>query len=503
MPADELVAALYRLRDPKAYGISGRKTDIHDRIILLVGHLLRHHRHPPTPFIYECMVDAMAAPKGSAPGVAALLKEMAKQDILPDASTCQKALAALAIHPDYVLRQTVLNIMRERWFTIDQTSQQYVALGLLRDGQYELAYDKLSAMRQDNVPTDVWVLDIFIMLFGRLGFLDEMLQIFIDRKQAEGGDVAYLGLAYYVLDVCSSAYHYQGTSLAWTLTVRNDALKPSDGMLENVLATAAREGDFDLASQVLSMLSDRGRVHERHYDALVEAFAAGSNLDGAIRMARIMARNSGYIGRSHTRPIYSLLLREQHLLAGASSIIRIVAEEGHVPLAAVGAVIEASAQVQGSKAALDLYQDVEVLTGRSDHHTGTIEAMILYCKEKDLMSRLVTDYRQKVDVGRPPAPRQSWAAHELVIIFLDMDEFQLAMHTAKGYIQEHAGRKELIPWLTPLTQRAIDIKDARIWELMNMLQGAGHLDAVETLSRAARQRRTMTAMELPASIADQ
>jgi hypothetical protein len=495
MTVDDIVSALYQLRDPKAYGISGRKTAIHDRIVQLVRSLIRRREYPASQFIYECMVDAMASPQGSVAGIVALLKDMEKEKLVPNAYICQRALAALAVHPDYILRQRVLAIMRERWFTVDQTSQQHVALGLLRDGQYELAYEKLAALAEDHGSVDLWVYDIFIMVFGRAKFLDEMLQLFIDRKQAEQNDAAYLSLAYYVLDVCSTAFHYAGTSLIWTLTVRNGVLKPSDGMLENVLATASREGDYDVASQVISMMSDRGRVHEQHYDALVEAFATGNNLEGALRMVRIMARSTSHISRSHVRPVYSLLLKEPQLANEASDILRDLTKDDPVPWAVVGAVIEASAERQGSQAALDLYQDVELLTGRSDHHVNTIQTMIIHCAEDSLRARLIADYKERMAAGvdTSSTTRQPSAAHALITSFLDMDELRLAMHTAKDYARAHASQKELIPWLAPLAQKAVAAQDVGIWDLMDILRDAGHQNAADILIRAAQRGRQMSA----------
>lgn len=498
VPEDKLVTALYKLQDPTTHGIDWRKANIHGRIIHLVGKLLRTHDPPLSSFHYECIMEAMAAPSGSALGIAALLKDMEKEGIQPTATICLKALAALSIHPDYRLREEVLDIMRERWFTVDKASQQYVLLGLLRDGQHELAYEKLSEMRDDGVVADLWVYDIFITVFGRLRFLDEMLQIFIDRKQAEAGDPSYLNVAYHVLDVCSSAYHYQGTAFAWTVTVRNGLLNPSDAMLENVLATASREGDTDLASQALSQLSERGRVHEQHYEAMVEAFATSSNLEGAIRMVRVMARSSRTVGRDHARPIYSLLLREQHLVHEASKILRSVAKDGHVPWAVVEAVVEASAQLQSSTAILDLYEDIELLTGRADHDINTIVAMLMDCEEEELKSRLITDYKNVVqDVDTSVVARQAMTAHVLTRIFLDVDEFELAINLAQVYVQQHASKKELIPWLIPLTEAAIEVEDKRIWQLMDKLREAGHQEAVDEIATIAQERHVAMVSETP------
>lgn len=441
-------------------------------------------------------MDAMVDPQGSAPGVGALFKDMKKEGILPNSVICERALAALAVHPDYVLRQQVLDSMHEHWLTVGQTSQQYILLGLLRDGQHELAYEKLIKLKgEEDAVIDLWIYDIFVLLFGRLGYLDEMLQLFVDRKRERGPDAIFYNLAYYVLDVCSNACHYAGTTLAWTVAVRNGLMKPSDGILENVLVTASREGDSDMASEVHSMMSSRGRVYEHHYDALVEAFAKDDNLDGAIRMVRIMARSCDHVGRSHTRPIYSLLLRKQHLLDDATRAVRSEAEESPLPYALFGAVIEATALIRGSEAAVDLYRDVEKLTGRSDHHYRTIQDMLIYCDDKELRSSLLAEYKKKVNLGLPSSLRQPWALNKLMSVFLETEELQLAVDTAKNYVQQHASKGAPIPWLKPLTQQAINNRNTEIWTIIDLLRKAEHKEAVQTILRVARSMRMATRIE--------
>jgi hypothetical protein len=504
-PATQIVAALQKLRDPTAHRINGRPKDTHQRIIQLVTVLLRKHGYPFDDFIYSCMMDAMVDPQGSAAGVAALLKDMERADLLPSPEVCERALAALAVHPDYVLRQQVLKIMQDCWFEPNQKTEQYVLLGLLRDGQHELAYEKLTQMQRDHASIDVWVYDIFVLVFGRLGYLDEMLQVLIDRKRANELDMSFYNLAYYVLDICSNACHYHGTDYAWNAVVRSGLMKPSDGILENVLVTASRNGDFDLATEVFSMIENRGRVHGHHYDAMVEVLSKCNDLGGAIQMLRIMERSIPYLNHGHGRPIYLLLCQEPQLLDKAPEILRSLATEEPVPHVALAAVIEAMAECRGSEAAVDLYRDLQSLTSKRYHTRKTIQDMLIHCSDEVLKQELGNDYasisgeiqeepqHEDETLGEarqiPSKPRDRQASNKLVSAFIDIGRTELALQAAMEYLNQHGSTKEPMPWLRLLAESALKDREVGLWKFVDRLTETDNHDAAELVMTIARAQR--------------
>ena len=107
-----------------------------------------------------------------------------------------------AVHPDYVLRSTVLRDMANRWYALDTEQLVTVALGLLRDGQYEAALEKLEEISQSPPHAHPWLHHIFLYIFGELGFHDESLKIVQHLVKNYGPDQG-LSLWHFLLDVWS------------------------------------------------------------------------------------------------------------------------------------------------------------------------------------------------------------------------------------------------------------------------------------------------------------
>ncbi len=282
---DELVDHLHTLRDreqPWRYTTSS--VDRHKRIVHIVRHLVVRRRQRLTAFFYECIVDTMGDPESSGLALVHLIKDMAQQGIEPTQAFYSGALESLMVHPNYVAMLEILEHTRARGWP---ESRQTVAVALLRDEQYELAYDTLMELHAGNARVDPWIYDIVVFVFGKMGFVDEMTELLTARlslASTQGLDA----LQFFALDVCSAAFHYPGTVAGWNTLVRSGKVNPPDGVVENVLNTAARQADTALASEALDMLAQRTRVHDYHYDSLIDAFILGDDLPAAARLHCIM-----------------------------------------------------------------------------------------------------------------------------------------------------------------------------------------------------------------------
>ncbi|KAG6057648.1 hypothetical protein E4U17_001107 [Claviceps sp. LM77 group G4] len=493
----DILAALRLMRQAEGWNY-GHQIDRHDRILLLVRHLLLERRHPPTFLIYECLMDAMIDPQGSVKGIRMLLDELAARDMKPSLPICHSALAALSIHPDYVLRQQVLDAMQDQWFTIGQDAKQSLVLGLLRDEQYELAYLRLSEMVDQNEAIDSWVYDIFIVVFGQLGYFDELLLLLYRRKSFVDEDKDVASLLYYTLDVCSRAFHYRGTVFAWNTIVRTSLLQPSDGVVENVLATAARHGDTALATEALDKISRRTRLLAHHFEAVAEAFAANNDMDGAFHALCVMHKNGIPIVQANTRGLYEALRRSPELIHIAEESIRSLVSSGQqVPVVAVGVVVELIAETQGTEAALDLYNDVPELCGEPASST-TIQTLIVSSRHMETTRALVKDYAALVAVGGDEGPVRSLHVYNsLIIACVEADDLDLAFRFAfeainamgRGGNQEASEKRDL-SWAKMLLQKAGEVEDARIWTVVDRLrEQEGMEDEVVKILRQARLRR--------------
>ncbi|KHN97916.1 pentatricopeptide repeat protein [Metarhizium album ARSEF 1941] len=483
---EEIVAALVTVRDARGWSFHGQEIDRHERIIQLVGHLLSARHQAPTPFLYECLMDAMADPQGSVWGIRKLLDDMASHNVKPTAAVCQSALAALANHPDYALRQETLDTMQEFWFPVDTSARQSVALGLLRDEQYELAFARLTDMMEQGARIDVWVLDIFVMVFGKLGFLDEMMSLLYRRKKMQSEDMAMASILYYALDVCSSAFHYTGTLFAWNVVVRGSLLQPADGIVENVLATAARHGDASLATEALDTISQRTRVLAHHYEAVAEAFAASGDVAGALRILCIMKKNGIRIARGNTRAVYEALRRQPKLTRDAETALRAMARDEQLPVAVVGVVVEAVADAQGSEAAMDLYRHVPALCGEAAN-AAMMQTLIINSPDEETTRSLARDYTAHVAEDDDPA-RDAHVYGALVAKVAEAGELGLAFRFADKALAGIGGLEtRQLAWVKVLLTKAAEVEDGRIWGVVDALKKDEHTAAlVERLLRRMR-----------------
>ncbi|PFH61210.1 hypothetical protein XA68_17965 [Ophiocordyceps unilateralis] len=490
---EELSNALMAMRPPQEWSLPGQDFDRHSRIVQIVNHMVGTRDQTPTIFIYECMMDAMADPQGSADGVHELFDDMETQGIKPSQILCQSALAALAIHPDYKLRQDVLALMRDLWFPVDTAAQQNVVIGLLRDEQYELAYARLTRLIDQDARIDSWVLDLFIMAFGKLGFLDEMLVLLQHRKAFQGASEEVMTtLLYYVLDVCSEAFHLAGTVYAWEAIVRSSRVQPPDGIVENVLATAARHGKPLLAAEVLDLLSQRAwGLLPHHYEAVVEAFAGGGDIVGALRILCIMRKQGKQgiiIKRDHTRSIKQAMMRNPDLLPKAEKAARALASDESEPLspALVGVIIETQAELLGSEAAMSLYKDITKLCA-SPADALTMQTLMTHSKTHDTCRTVARHYAAAVPSGKDP-PRNPRVYGRLIPACAAAGEMDLAFRFAAQALPSCRSRPQLT-WVKPLMDCAVAREDGRIWNLVDELMGRDDGDVRAAVRLAMEQTR--------------
>lgn len=177
--------------------------------------------------------------------------------------------------------------MKERWIEVSTLGHQYIAIGLLRDEQYELALEKLEDMVRHNEPIEPWVFDIFIYVFGKLEYVDEALRI-ARHRQDKGYEVP-VNVWCFLLDLSSKNQNHDATTYIWARTVPQGILNPSDGICLNILNMAASYGNADLATQVLQFLAERGtKLGAAHYEAVADAYCVQGNIDRAIEALCIM-----------------------------------------------------------------------------------------------------------------------------------------------------------------------------------------------------------------------
>lgn len=317
------------------------------------------------PLVEDPLLRAQIRHEGSCEVVTHVLSEAQEAGYNPTSTTLHLALRALATHPDYILRDRLLEIMKSRYIELTTDGHASVILGLLRDGQYEMAIDKLEQVTREGVEVPTWVHDIFLFVFAELGFHDEVIRIInhhrISRKGTEL-DWPSANTCYFLLDKCSKGYHYDSTKFIWNLAVPK-MFNPPDGVLENVLCTAAKGLDSMLGSQAIRMLATRGnKLSLHHYEPLIACYAGAEDEEKAFSVLCIMHRAGIKPESGSTRPLYHLLQKKEpyELLETVRLLFRLKSQ-GDVPIAAFNVVLEAMLAKSGLGQAMDFYSRVRLI----------------------------------------------------------------------------------------------------------------------------------------------
>lgn len=179
----------------------------YSKISQLVAYLIRVRGEQPALKHYDALIRANAdAELGSAKVVRHLLQEMKISGIGADSGLYHGILQVLAIHPDYLLRDQILQEMKIKWFGLSPEGWHNYVIGLIRDRQYEVAMDNLDQMQIDNIAVQPWLYDIFMFQLCDAGELDEVLRLLKYRFEHDR-EAIETSIWYYVLDAFVKAYH--------------------------------------------------------------------------------------------------------------------------------------------------------------------------------------------------------------------------------------------------------------------------------------------------------
>ncbi|KAL8766818.1 MAG: hypothetical protein Q9209_006476, partial [Squamulea sp. 1 TL-2023] len=424
--------------------------------------LIRSRGVKPDRRHYQALLLANANAQHGSPVQAALIVDEMEQDgIRLDSGAYHALLHILAVHPDYILRRQVLEELRQRWFTLSNEGWHDVIFGLLKDKQLELAVETLQSVQQEGIRIQPWLYDMLIFNLCDVGEFDEALAIL--RLRVDNGEQLISGTVWhYLLDTASRAYHHQATHYAWRKRVGTSYLNPSSGVCLNVLDTAARHGDFRLATDVIRVLGNRNqalRLH--HYESLIETYLP-SELRTAFTLLALMNSSGTPPAISSTRPIFLYLRQSPHLPDKALSVLRQVAKQQRaMPAEAVNVVIEAYIYHGKLDQALDTYKTLHTFCP-SGPVTDTFNTLFRGCRsQKDTAMFLASEM-----VALKIAPNLL-TYDRLILVCLQSRSGKEDYEDAWRYYEEMRGAGW---WPRPGTAMALarhccSMGDERIWRL--------------------------------------
>lgn len=241
---------------------------------------------------------------------------------------------------------------------------------------------------------DSWLQDTIVYILCDIEEFDEVLAI-MRRRLSEGALTISPTLWFYILDTASRALHHSATLYAWRKRVETFYLNPPSGVCINVLSTAARHGDFRLASDVCRILQNRGETLQlHHYESLLESYTVASELEIALTIVSIMTSAGVHLSASSLRPLYALLRQNPSLLPSVVPILRHIHEMGRpIPVTVVNVTIQAFVSQRDLDSAVETYKTLHLLCPTGPV-TATFNELFRGCRQavrKDLAMFLTSE----------------------------------------------------------------------------------------------------------------
>jgi hypothetical protein len=354
--AEESTSSLYsRMKAAAAKGDYYKTREV-------VEFLVRERRERPSVEHYNALIlSNVSSNPGTAWRVHELLAEMRQAGLQSDAGTCHAILKVLAVHPDHLLRADILEYMRSQWMSVSDMGEHDVAAGLLREGLFEQALERLDSMGRQHMRVQGWLLDMFVYMLCEAGEVGEAFHIMQGRHLSGELNMSRL-LWHYFLDQASAADHLDATQLAWKTQVNLGYLNPSSGTCLNVMTTASRAGDAYLATAVFTHLSKRGELFKPlHYQLLIDAYLAASppDLHRALSILTLMPTEKLQPTTWQTRSIFQHLKDSPDLIHESLTHLRTLHEDNRtVPIAALNVLIEAWTHQRNLPEAMKIYKQI-------------------------------------------------------------------------------------------------------------------------------------------------
>lgn len=490
----------------KAAAAKGDYTQVRE----LVVHLVRERREKPSVEHYDALIlSNISASPGAAWRVHALLAEMQKAGIQIDSTTCHTVLKVLAVHPDHLLRTDVLELMRAKWINLSEDGEHDVAAGLLREGLFEQALERLDGMGRRDMIAQGWLLDMFVYMLCEAGEVGEAYNIMYGRHINGELNISRT-LWHYFLDKASANDHLDATLLAWKTQVNLGYINPSSGTCLNILTTASRAGDAYLATAVFTHLTKRGEpLTHIHYQLLIDAYLSTSppDVNRAFSILTLMPVEKLQPTAWQTRSLFKHLRHSPDLLHESLAHLRTLHEEGRIiPIAALNVLIECWIQKRNLPEALKIYKQIHTFapptpTGSQQIALANVETFNLLlrgCRTTDPPDEAQASFLVAELLALRIKPN-ALTYDRLILVFIAAAEhhFHLATEATSAGDEESAAKSKartttLLDWgsrhfmemqplgwmprfgtVEKLATQLAGVRDTRCWDILQMAGDVG------------------------------
>ncbi|CAN9395868.1 unnamed protein product [Alternaria alternata] len=374
-----------------------------DEVMNICRVLIKDRGEQPNKEMYAALLHSFVDPKtGTAGKLRKVLEEMGfwndtdgalvgQPKIELDARGCECVLEVLAVHPDYLLRDEILEYMKSRWFNLSDRARNFVVAGMLRDRHFEHALMTLEEMVRNKARVESWLFDKAMWMLLEFGEVEEAFHVLGLKEAAKGKSsgtgAVELSSALWgaLLDAAShKLLKLDETVLVWTAQVQPGYLKPGTGACLSVLNLASRHGDVPLATDVFRILTERGTtLSTHHYELLISAYLNANDLQAALSVILIMVDINLKVGPGTCDPLYWYLSagtpdEDSRPMQAFRHLQDFEAAGRKIPTAAVNACIQASIARTRLDEAIEIYKALHTVS-HAGPNTGTFNILFRGC----------------------------------------------------------------------------------------------------------------------------
>lgn len=182
--------------------------------------------------------------------------------------------------------------------------------GLLREHQFEMAFEQLTLMERKDIPIENWLHSMMIYQLCDFQEFDEVYRLMLARNE-QGHDMT-LALWTHVLNTASHAQHMVTIRYVWRRMVELGYLHPSEETRNNVLALAARLGDIEQAESVFRFLADQEIAPRlQDFEHRMEAHVNAGDLSTAFHVLCTMQDVGITPGENSLKPILTYMIESK------------------------------------------------------------------------------------------------------------------------------------------------------------------------------------------------
>ncbi|KAH7128646.1 hypothetical protein B0J11DRAFT_275748 [Dendryphion nanum] len=348
----------------------------YNQVIRKTKILIKDRGERPNIRMYAAILKSFTScEEGTAGKIRKVLDEMKEMGVELDIGACHDVLEALAVHPDYLLREEILQYMKDRWFSLTDRGHNMVVAGMLRDRLFEQAIGKIEEMLKQRIVVANWLWDKAVWLLLDYQEIEEAWHLLQLRKGTPNPKEPSKALWGHFLDIAGKYFHLESVNSIWTNQVIPDYVKPTTTTCLNVLNLAGRTGDVKLATDVFRVLSLRNTVFTSyHYEMLLETYLNAEDLSAALYVISIMAEAGIDVDEATIHPLYIYLRETPSTPIRAFEILQTFESSGRkVPTAAINVCIQASVHLEDLTQAIEFYKALHTVCAAGPNvHTFNI-----------------------------------------------------------------------------------------------------------------------------------